>query len=71
MKKIQENRPKILIVNDNPVQLLRPEKHLNKRVKEVIACLGGERALGIDLVLQKPFVVESILRLAQKGMVLR
>ncbi len=43
MKKILKNR--ILIVNDDPVQLRILAKYLEKGGKEVITCAGGEEAL--------------------------
>ena len=46
MGKTSNNKPKILVVNDDPLQLHMLSKLLQKDGKEVITCMGGEEALG-------------------------
>jgi PAS domain S-box-containing protein len=46
MEKASNNKTKILVVNDDPMQLRMLSKLLEKDGKEVITCTGGEEALG-------------------------
>jgi CheY-like chemotaxis protein len=46
MKKTSNNKAKVLVVNDAPMQLRMLSKLLEKDGKEVITCTGGEEALG-------------------------
>ena len=46
MGKVSHNTTKILVVNDDPMQLRMLSKLLEKDGKSVITCTGGEEALG-------------------------
>ena len=46
MEKAPNKKIRILVVNDDPMQLRMLSKFLEKDGKEVITCMGGEEALG-------------------------